>query len=445
MPSNPNSSAALPPIFQDALSQPVVMPMAPQMPPGPPPPPPSKRGAPASKAPAADSGDLFEQIKSGNLKSRLKKVKPPTPKSGLSNDGKVSSSKGPSASNEPTADQIAEERQNLTFEVLGYMQTPNGSLEDLIDKATRSSNTSRGFIYTLVRRKWVKGFRIIPAADKDFAEPCAVFPGREWTCAIELPDMHQTQLDSLYKQEDEMFVTRAHMYRFDKRSQKHVMDEIVFYKHRRWPVEEYQPFSEPEPPQDSSLENRNRWERWNRAKLAAQQSDGAQLHLVQTKLTQLDTTVTSVFQQLETTISQMREMSDAVMLAFHEIPIDRLRTFVASIPAQIKDVARNLQDTSGIIINGENLKLTPTFLESFLLNKGNAAAAAKVEAVKEQEHEAAVRRAEEEARARKRDSMVSLAGIPIHTLMPMLKGVMLNSEIRNASSEKLNRRYTYMG
>lgn len=163
-------------------------------------------------------------------------------------------------------------------------------------------------------------------------------------------------------------------------------------------------------------------------KLAAQQSDSAQYHLVHTKLGSTDTTTVSVFQQLEATISQMREMSDAVTLAFEKIPIERLRKFVASIPSQIKDVAKNLQNTSGIIINGDNLKLTPTFLETFLGNGAKAAAEA----------------AKKEAVAKKRDSLVSLGGVPLHTLMPMLKGVLTNKEILS-SEEKMSRRYTFMG
>jgi hypothetical protein len=61
-----------------------------------------------------DSNDLFSQIKGGNLKSRLKKVSMPKQKP------KESVSDVPA---EATPQQQAEERQNLTFEVLGYMQT----------------------------------------------------------------------------------------------------------------------------------------------------------------------------------------------------------------------------------------------------------------------------------------------------------------------------------
>lgn len=318
-----------------------------------------------------------------------------------------------------------------------------------MEKAVKATNVARGFIYTLVRRKWVKGFRIVK---KTGGEACSVYPGREYSSTITIPDITAQELEKMY--DPEMFVTKAHMYRFDKKSQKHVIDEIAFYKHRRWPNIAYIPFAEPEPPQDSSLENRNRWERWNQAKLANQQSDSAQLHLVSSKLSQLDEVIVAVYQQLESTIAQMREMSDAVMRAFEAIPLPRLRAFVASIPGQIKEVAREMEKTSGIIINGDNMKLTPIFLESFLVGKG-VSDSVKKEAEEKAKSDAVAKVVKEEKLAR-RDSLVSLAGIPIHTLMPMLKGkggflynvgVMLNSEIRKSSSnsEKLNRRYTYVG
>jgi hypothetical protein len=277
---------------------------------------------------------------------------------------------------------------------------------------------ARGFIYTLVRRKWVKGFRVV---DKYGGEDCKVYPGREYSSTITIPDITSQELYKLYDPANDMFVTTAHMYRFDKQSQKHVIDEIAFYKHRRWPTTTYTPFADPEPPQDSSLENRNRWERWNQAKLASQQSDAAQLHLVSSKLGQLDSVVVAVYGQLEATISQMREMSDAVMKAFEAIPLDRLRIFVASIPGQIKEVAREMEKTSGIIINGDNMKLTPIFLESFLVGKGSVAE--KNRSSREAEAKTKKKRlVEEEEKISRRDSLVSLAGIPIHTLMPMLKG-----------------------
>ncbi|KAJ3373707.1 tryptophan synthetase [Kappamyces sp. JEL0680] len=56
--------------------------------------------------------------------------------------------------------QMAEERENLVVEMLGFMETPNGSIEDLVDRAVKNTTLARGFIYTLVRRNWVKAYRI---------------------------------------------------------------------------------------------------------------------------------------------------------------------------------------------------------------------------------------------------------------------------------------------
>jgi hypothetical protein len=110
----------------------------------------------------------------------------------------------------------------------------------LLEKAVKATNVSRGFIYTLVRRKWVKGFRIV---DNTGGEACKVYPGREYSSTITIPDITAQELMNPY--DPEMFVTKTHMYRFDKKSQKHVIDEIVFYKHRRWPTTAYTPFAEP--------------------------------------------------------------------------------------------------------------------------------------------------------------------------------------------------------
>jgi len=445
-----------PPMISGSIPPPPPMMSVPHPPPGmlqdgfptivlpnslnvPPPPPPAIAG---KTAPSADSGDLFDQIKSGNLKSRLKKVKPRVSPRHLPGAEKVDLSPEEAARLLAIKEaKLAEERQNLTYEVLGYMQTPNGSLEDLLDKATKSTNIARGFIYTLVRRKWVKGYRIIeentprPLDSKKACTPtpCTVFPGREWTSAIELPDISESDLSILYPNEQiniqhKLEVARAHMYRFDKNAQRHVLDEIVFFKSENFPVK-FTPFTVPEPPQDNSLENRNKWELWNMQKLTAQQSDSAQYHLVYTKLSSTDVTTAGVFTQLESTISQMREMSDAVTAAFAQIPLDKLRTFVSSIPAQIKDVAKNLQNNSGIIINGDNLKLTPTFLEAFL-GKGASEAAEEEKA---------------EAQFSKRGSLVSLGGVPIHTLMPMLKRVLTKKDIMSSNNDRLSRRYTFLG
>ena len=70
------------------------------------------------------------------------------------------------------------ERQNLIFEMMGYMETPNGSIDDLLDKCGKSTAICRGFIYTLVNKGFVTGYRVMDEA-KEADLPCTVFPGRE--------------------------------------------------------------------------------------------------------------------------------------------------------------------------------------------------------------------------------------------------------------------------
>jgi hypothetical protein len=188
--------------------------------------------------------------------------------------------------------------------MLGYMETPNGSIDDLVDKCAKTTTTSRGFMYTLVRNKWAKGFRLKVEVDhsklapgkKYKFVPCTVFRGREWTTAIELPDASPAEITQQCLAID--FIGAFHMYRFDQSTYEHVLDEIVFYKDKSFPAK-YVPFNKPEPPQDNSLENRNKWEVWNRKKLQHDQSDSAQYELIYKKLMIFEQTLSAVYQQLK--------------------------------------------------------------------------------------------------------------------------------------------------
>ncbi|KAJ3221038.1 hypothetical protein HK099_003816 [Clydaea vesicula] len=289
---------------------------------------------------------------------------------------------------------LAEERQNIIIEVLGYMQaSSSGSLEEIIEKANKSTAIARNFIYTLVRKQWVEGFRIIdpstePEALNDFQSgsrkkkekvPCIVYPGKEYSTTITLQDKTIDEINNIYPNQDS-FVAEASMYRFDAYLQKHVLDKIKFYKTALFP-KPYEAFMEPEPPQDSSLENRNKWEQWNKNKLDHEQSDSAQYNLIYNKLKATDLITVTAFQSLEQTISQMREMNDKVNAAFNDMPITELRKvgffltyhktvnffqLPALIPREIKNLAARLHKKNGIIIKDEDLKLTPTFLESLM-------------------------------------------------------------------------------
>ncbi|KAJ3086818.1 hypothetical protein HK102_012397 [Quaeritorhiza haematococci] len=341
---------------------------------------------------------MLAELRDPNLRRKLRKVKPKEPKA-----DDTSSSKAPELTPEAKARAAAaaakaakekeeEERQHLLIEMLGYMEAPNGSLDELIDKLVKSTSISRGFIFTLVRRGWCYGVRVVSkeaaeeaareaggdAEDEDEGrgrrktrarpnkkkktQACVVFPGREWTSAIELRDITEEQLEETYPPNETPLVCRVHMYRFDTVIKQHQLDEIALFQSPSFPPPNV-PFTEPEPPQDSSLENRKKWEEWNVRKLAHQQSDSSQYDLVYKKLTATDNVLVNTYSQLTDTIAAMREMSDAVTMAFREVPVEKLRTLVESIPSRIKDVARRVHQMTGIIIRDDAVKLTPTFLK----------------------------------------------------------------------------------
>jgi hypothetical protein len=312
--------------------------------------------------------------------------------------------------------------------MLSFMETPNGSIEDLVDKCTKQTAIARGFIYTLVRRSWVKAFRIrrVDGDGKKLKNvPCTVFPGIQWTSAIELPDDDEERLGQVYPDREK--VGEANMYRFDHGLQKHLMDRIVFYKSTAFP-KNFVKFTKPEPVQDSSLENRNKWEIWNRKKQAHMQSDSAQYELIYNKLLSTDKTLTSCFSQLETTITQIREMNQAVTESFSEISIEELRKLVLSIPSQIKKVAQQLHETNGIIIRDTDLKLTPAFIKS--LSKPT-----KSEAQLELEFQQSKR-----VSRNNRGSFVNFGGLPMETVLPLLQS--LKAREASGGDKKASRRFT---
>lgn len=239
-------------------------------------------------------------------------------------------------------------------------------------------------------------------------------------------------------------IMQAHQYRFDQALQRHVLDKICLYPSKRKFPEPYHPFAQPEPVKDtSSLISRNKWDRWQAAKEKHQQSDSAQYHLIYSKLVATDATLFAAFGQLEATISQIREMSEAVAAAFAKIPIKDLRTLVASIPSHIKRVAEQLQKTNGIIINNENLKLTPAFLDGLKRSGGNVNTfMAGGGSVQQQQKDAPViGPASGSATATAKDgSLVSLAGIPFDSVQSMLKSMYTKKQLTN--EEKSMRRFT---
>ena len=438
-PSLPPTSGVPPP------PPPPGMPAPPLLPPGvPPPPPPGSLGTTIGRppAPAVNPADLMNALKQG---VKLKKVKRPELKpvvadksvQAMTDEEKILKSlkdAADAADRKKAAQQ--EERQNLIIEMLGFMQTPSGSIDELLEKCIKTTAISRGFIYTLIRRGWLKAFKFKVdhppesiVRPKEKVAPCIVYPGREWNKAIEIPEKSRDYIEINNNEDD--YVLTAHMYRFDARIQQHVMDEIVFYKDSKYP-EPFVPFTKPEPPQDSNIENRRKWEIWNRKKQAHEQSDSAQYNLIFRKLDIYEQTLVGVFSQLEITISQIKEMNEAVTSSFKDIPIDELRKLVTSIPEEIKKVAKQLQVTNGILIKDSDLKLTPAFLKA--INSSASIPAAEAITIKTAEMETKIKQTRNN-----RESFVEFGGLPIATVLPLIQS--LNSR-RDRVDEKASRRFT---
>ncbi|KAJ3377877.1 hypothetical protein HDU92_007893, partial [Lobulomyces angularis] len=351
-------------------------------------------------------------------------------------------------------EKLIEERANIITEVLGYMQTPNGSLEDLVNKADKSTAIARNFIYTLVRKKWVKGFRVkenvtgpkdaLPSGAssrqlgpkrKIVKTPCVVFPGREYSTTITLEDKTEEELHA-FDPKGELYVSQASMYRFDPNLQKHVLDIVKFYKEPTFPPP-FTPYTKPEPPQDSSLENRNKWEKWNMEKLEHQQSDSAQYNLIYNKLTATDLITVGAYEQLVQTMAQIIEMHEAVTLAFKTVPMEKLRTLPDLIPKEIRRMAQSLEKKNGLIINDDDLmklKFTPVFLEGLIHPDG-------MTAEEKAEEEAEKAKLEKEMKEKKRESLVTFAGLEYHKLMPLLKTMFTKKQIEDQDLIR-NKRFT---
>ncbi|KAJ3413294.1 hypothetical protein HDV05_008211 [Chytridiales sp. JEL 0842] len=350
-----------------------------------PPPPPPPLAAPQTSKPADLQSELMAQLQNPNLRARLKKRAPPPEKSPLEFLKPSKSKLDP----EEIKRREEAERNDLFIELLGYMEAPNGNLEELTEKSKQSTHISRGFIYTLVRRGWVDGYRItdeLPAGgDK---APLQVFPGKEWTSAVNLHDISQSHLSDRFRNPD-LLLAQVHMYRFDQKAKVHVLDKISLLKSHRFPIKP-PPFTDPEPPKDNSLENRRKWEDWNYRKQEYLQSDYPQFQLIFNKLESQDSTTVATYQQLQNTMIAMRRMADSLRETFKDFSVSELKEIVSSIPNHIKNVTAQLQQQRGIIIRGEGLKLTPEFLRALDLKPQSVIAAEKA-LKKAAEDEAALR------------------------------------------------------
>ncbi|KAI8822918.1 uncharacterized protein EV422DRAFT_565786 [Fimicolochytrium jonesii] len=339
-----------PPPMMGGPPAPPPPPMMGSGPPPPPPPPPGASAQPAVEAEPVDAQSAFlAELRDPNRRRKLRKVAPSAPKAAAAEPAKVA----------PKVD-VEAEKNDLYMEMLGYMQAPGGNIEDLLEKCRSATNTARGFLFTLVRRGWLEGYRLTDNLEKIPAKACQLWPGKEWTNAIDLPNAKETDFAGVEGGESQVML-RGHLYRFDESTQKHTLDEIALTMGPRFPTSQTT-FSEKEPPRENTLAARQAWERYLHLKNQHQQQDFPQYTLITTKLAATDASLTATYQQLLDTIADIRGMSEAVQALFADVSVMELRRIVNSIPARISAVKRKLERDSGIIINDSAVKLTPEFL-----------------------------------------------------------------------------------
>ncbi|KAJ1539891.1 hypothetical protein HK096_000254 [Nowakowskiella sp. JEL0078] len=338
---------------------------------------------------------MLDQIKRG---FKLRKVARPEEK-------KVEVKRG------PTEEEIAIERNNCLVELLGYMEAPEGSIDELTQKCTKSTDIARTFIYTLVRKGWTDGFRLTPVVPEPEASATAlgtnVWPGREVTTTITLPDLKFGDETTMFPETS--IVMRAHIYRFDQDLKQHVLDEIALVKTIKFPPP-FIPFSEPEPQKGTSMEAKKMLDNWMERKSDFEQTESAQFNLVFVKLVKQDEQTVNAFNQLNNTMRAMRDMAEAVRLTLESVPLDKLQVLVNDIPKHIKEAAKRFHKDTGIIIRGEeSVKLTPGFLSSIVPHEPEPGSE-KVEENKKQESNESV------MLGPNGKPLVTFAGIPLDQL-----------------------------
>ena len=199
---------------------------------------------------------MLAQLRDPELRKKLLKKRTPPSNSSSSSSSSLEPRVRRELSEEEKKLQIEAERNDLFIELLGYMEAPHGNLEELTDKVKSSTGTSRGFIFTLIRRGWIVGYRVSDGLpDGGDREKVLVFPGREvcgcdyyffvigwlsvflkqdflfpiyaffkWTNGIKLSDFSESDLKNKFEEGGE--VARVHLYRFDEKAKVHVLDEI---------------------------------------------------------------------------------------------------------------------------------------------------------------------------------------------------------------------------
>ncbi|KAJ3322327.1 hypothetical protein HDU93_003131, partial [Gonapodya sp. JEL0774] len=393
------------------------------LPPAPPPPPPGVPPPPPPPVVETDANGLSEDLPVGaDLKASLLQEiqRGKTLNQSSSNKAPAvvlqrGSLAAPTLSvltDEDIAQANFEERQALFFDLLEYMETPEGSLEELTEKLNRATATAKGSIHGMIKRGWVEGFRLVDDSDiteqaeskiqsegDEFAAippeekgltvklpPCVVFPTREWTNKIQLEDMTRSIAANIAA---EKIVTRAHIFRFDivpisPNTPQHNLDEIILVKTDLMPAERL-PFSEPEPKYDGSLQAIQDRESWQERKRLYDQGDWAQWVLMANNLSTADETVVANFAHLESTVSRMRNLSEVVRAEMDGVELPALRKAVASVPARVRELAKQLQEQSGIKIREDFVKVTPAFMRRLLRDAANESRGVKRHARRESE------------------------------------------------------------
>lgn len=300
-----------------------------------------------------DRGNFLLEIQNAKLRKQNRKVtvqEPTTPS--------------------PVKEALVKSKSDLIMELLGYMEAPGGNVSEYAEKCLAATNTARNYIDTFIRRGWLLALRVEVKRDASICpepEVCAIWPGKEWTRAINLKDVTRAELHKHFPKEQILHTFR--LYRFDINFKEHVLDELALVKTFRFP-KIVVPYNEPEPVPET-FRNLLQWrlaqEQWHTKKSKHTQSDYVQYQLLTGKLDMCDLQIKGAFRLLTTTIANVSKLITSIVNMFQPIPIEDLQKLVDSIPSQIKAIIANLEAESGIIIKDqESIKLAPKFVQNLI-------------------------------------------------------------------------------
>ena len=239
--------------------------------------------------------------------------------------------------------------------------------------------------------------------------------------AIPLQDLTEEQLKDLT---DLGLLGRVGLYRFDVATKQHMLDNIALVKTPTFP-RPLPVFNEMEPKQDS-LEGCKKWEVWRARKDAYEMSDYPQMELVFKKLVSVSENLSGSFDSLLQTMREMKVMGEEMRSTFDGVPLKQLRKIVESIPQRIKEVAKRLQESSGIVIRDHEggLKLTTEFLKKMNVKEH----AKDNKESKSEDNVKDVNQFEKEVvNLPNPNGSLTMGGVPMDVLIPLLKNTYLSS------------------